>query len=302
MCGMRYSPVAGSLSVSMAMRAGRVHRRVPGHVGHVEEQRVDRIGIAVPGVGDHHVHQAVGGERRLPGERLVDAPRRAVGLDQQVLRPDAESRAAGRPAACSAPTCSACRRAWAPADAARDRAACSGSRPGVSMAPSSICSRWMRAAGVEAVGMGRDAAHRMHARPAGRRSSSWRRPAQSVQGWSMHDRLLEGGVGELGGDAADGRRRRCRSARGHRVGGVLRVEIALGQQLEDRHGAAAVGQRHRARQRRRDVGTGRPARRGRCGSSQTSGLPSRVAREQAVIGGAGRLRSPARARWCSGRR
>ena len=36
-------------------------------------------------VGDHHVHQAVDGERRLPGERLVDALRRAVGVDQQVL-------------------------------------------------------------------------------------------------------------------------------------------------------------------------------------------------------------------------
>ena len=47
------------------------------------------------GVGDHHVHQPVGGERRVPGEGLVDARRPAVVVDQQVLGParEAEMRA-----------------------------------------------------------------------------------------------------------------------------------------------------------------------------------------------------------------
>ena len=79
MRGMRYSPVASSRSVSIAHRLGGVHRRVPRHVRHVEEQRVDRVGIARPRVGDDHVHQPVRGERRLPGKGLVDAQRRAVG-------------------------------------------------------------------------------------------------------------------------------------------------------------------------------------------------------------------------------
>ena len=45
------------------------------------------IGYGSPraGVGDDHVHQAVGGERRVPREGLVDALRRAVGVDQQIL-------------------------------------------------------------------------------------------------------------------------------------------------------------------------------------------------------------------------
>ena len=45
------------------------------HVRHIEQQRVDLIGIAGPGVGDHHVHEAVDGERRLPGKGLVDPDR-----------------------------------------------------------------------------------------------------------------------------------------------------------------------------------------------------------------------------------
>ena len=64
---------------------GGVHRRVPGHVGHVEEEHLDRVGVGGHGVGDDHVHHAVGGERRLPGEGLVDALRAAVGVDGEIL-------------------------------------------------------------------------------------------------------------------------------------------------------------------------------------------------------------------------
>ena len=48
-------------------------------------------GIAAPGVADHRVQHAVRRQRRLPGERLVDAERRAVGVDQQILRPVREA-------------------------------------------------------------------------------------------------------------------------------------------------------------------------------------------------------------------
>ena len=76
----------------------RVHRRVPGHVGHEHEQRVDLVGVARVGVGDHHVHQPVGRERVFPGIGLVDALGGAVLVDQQVLRPHrvAEMRAVER--------------------------------------------------------------------------------------------------------------------------------------------------------------------------------------------------------------
>ncbi len=64
----------------------RVHRRVPRHVGHEDEQRVDAVRVAAPGVGDHVVHQPVHRERVLPRERLVDAHRAAVVVDEQVVR------------------------------------------------------------------------------------------------------------------------------------------------------------------------------------------------------------------------
>ena len=44
----------------------RIHARIPGHVGHEQKQRVDRIRIAVDRIGDHHVHQTVRGKRRFP--------------------------------------------------------------------------------------------------------------------------------------------------------------------------------------------------------------------------------------------
>ena len=43
--GMRYSPV-GVGGRQHRDGPGGVHRRVPGHVGHVEKQHVDRVGIA----------------------------------------------------------------------------------------------------------------------------------------------------------------------------------------------------------------------------------------------------------------
>ncbi len=73
------------LVVQHLAHLGGVHRRVPGHVGHEDQQRVDAVGIAAPGVGDGVVHQAVHRQRVLPGKRLVDAHRLAVLVDEQVV-------------------------------------------------------------------------------------------------------------------------------------------------------------------------------------------------------------------------
>ena len=157
-----------------------------------------------------------------------------------------------------------------------------------------------RAAGLEAVGMGRDAAHRVHRRPAGRRIVSWRRPAQSVHGCRSSIACSKATCGDLGGDAADRVGRDAAASAATASGAYSRVEIALGDQLEHRHGAAAVGQRRLADERgprRRSASRSRasPSR------SEHQRLAVLVAREQPVIGGARVAGSPARRRWCSGR-
>ena len=73
-----------------------VHRRVPAHVRHVDEQRVDRIGVAAPGIGGNHVQHPVGSERRLPRECLVDPDRTAVLVHQQVSGPGREAQGRSR--------------------------------------------------------------------------------------------------------------------------------------------------------------------------------------------------------------
>ena len=139
------------------------------------------------------------------------------------------------------------------------------------------------AAGVEAVGVGRDAAHGVHRdRPADHAlvTPAGRVGPRHVDG----DALFEGGVGQLGGDALD-RGGRDAGALGHRLGRVARVEIALGDEMERRHGLAAVGQRHLAGQRRARVHGGRidrPAQLPVPGKRPALG----VAREQAVLGAA----------------
>ncbi len=72
-----------------------VHGRVPRHVRHEDEERVDGIGVAAPRVGDHVVHEPVHRERVLPGKRLVDADRPALVVHEEVvgLRGPAQRRA-----------------------------------------------------------------------------------------------------------------------------------------------------------------------------------------------------------------
>jgi hypothetical protein len=153
-----------------------------------------------------------------------------------------------------------------------------------------------RAAGLEAVGMGRDAAHGVQAtgRPTNR---SWRSPRKSVQGWSISIASSKATRGEFGGDGAD-RSRRDAAALGHRLGRVVRVEIALGHQLQDRRWVIA----HRRRWagqigRTPGVVKGRslPVR----GRSPAACRPRRAAKP--VFGAEAGRGSPAPARWCSAR-
>ena len=46
--------------------AGGIHRRIPRHVRHIHEKRVDLVRIARMGVRDHHMHQPMGRHRVVP--------------------------------------------------------------------------------------------------------------------------------------------------------------------------------------------------------------------------------------------
>ena len=77
---------------------------------------------------------------------------------------------------------------------------------------------------------------------------SWRRPAQSVQGMSSAICLLERGMRQLGGDAADGLGRRCRSPAATRLGRVVvGRESARPAAGTPARALAPVGERERRR-------------------------------------------------------
>ncbi len=99
--GILYSPFS-SLRLSISRTAIVFMRRVPRHVGHEDQQRVDAVRVAAPRVGDHVVHQAVRRQRMLPREGLVDADRRAVGVDRQLVRVGRKAQRRRVAAACSA--------------------------------------------------------------------------------------------------------------------------------------------------------------------------------------------------------
>ena len=142
------------------------------------------------------------------------------------------------------------------------------------------------AGGVEAVGVGGDAAHGVHAD--GAADHLVVAAAEPVGPGNVEgDLLLEGGMRQLGGDAADGGGGDAGRLR-DLLGRVLGAEEPLGQQLEHRHRVAPVGQAERARQGRRQIGD--EAARERAGLlvvHQRHALV--VAGEQAVVGGAGCL-------------
>ena len=232
------------------------------------------------GIGDQRVHQPVRRHRRIPGERLVDAHRGPVGLQQQILGParitQRHTRQHGvglRPLA----------------DRLRPRRHRPRIRRLVAPRPRRIDGAQQHlqqvdgAAGVEPIGMCRDAAHRMHRhRPAGHRCVP--PPRRIGPRLVQLDRLVERNVGQFAGDAADRRRRDAAGFR-HHIGSIAAVEIALSKQMEHRQRAAPVGERDLAGDLRlhpRRVGIDRGGRDAIPGQRPAI----RVARDQAIIGAA----------------
>ena len=227
------------------MTRGGVHRRIPRHVRHVHEQRIDRIGIAAPRVGDDHVHHAVNGERRLPGESLVDADRRSVRLDQQILRPrgKAERRAVERRIGRHALAGGLLRRR----NRLRKRRLEAKSTRAIDRAEQRL-QQMDGAASMKAVAMGGDAAHRVHRDGAADDLVVFApRPIDPFD--VEFDGLLEGRFGEFGGDAADLVGADAAS-RGDRLRAVALVHAALRHELEDGNRLAPVGKRRIRRPRR----------------------------------------------------
>ena len=283
--GIRYVAGGRVLVGQHAHRLAGVHARVPGHVGHEQEQDLDRVGVAAPGVADHRLQHAVDRQRRVPAERLVDPDRRAVGIEQQILRParEAQRRAGQRLAGLDL---------VGPAERARPGRA--GARVGRLVAPAARhidaadqqLQHVQRAAGLEAVGVGRDAAHGVHRhRPA--EEAGMLLAACIGPGLLDEHRPLERDMADLGGDPPD-RLGRDAAALGHGFRRVARVAVALGQQREHRQRAPAVGQVSCCRP---SCGLGRrsrPAARCRVGASTTSGRPcsSRANRPSSAVPGA----------------
>jgi hypothetical protein len=96
------------------------------------------------------------------------------------------------------------------------------------------------AAGMEAVGMGGDAAHGMHA---DRAADEAVMDASGPIGPALPDLdlLVEGRVRQFGGDPLDGRGGHARLL-GHRLRRVFRIQVALGHQIKRRPRLAAVRQ------------------------------------------------------------
>ena len=179
------------------------------------------------GVRDDHVHQAMRRHRVLPGERLVDAGRAAVLLQAQVLGAvdEAQMRAVQRRVGRHVAMGLGVRGGGLgvgrlEAEAARrlDRA-------------EQDLQHVQRAAGLEAVRMGADAAHGVEADGAALHRLV--APAPEVgPGDGELERLLEGHAGELGGVGADAGGRDA-GAVGDGLGRVGRIEIPVDHRVED---------------------------------------------------------------------
>ena len=168
------------------------------------------------------------------------------------------------------------------------------------MLPSSSLQQVDGAAGVEAVGMRRDAAHRMHARPAGRPCARGGvRPSRS-RAARPRPSSLEGGVRELGGDAPDGG--------GVDAGLAPRPPRARSADRDSARRGAGTTARRAGRRR----ASHSPLRSG-CASAIVGGDDAPAARGRAPAACRARRarrgrdrprrdrRSPATARWCSAR-
>src|SRR5262245_34548875 len=110
--------------------------------------------------------------------------------------------------------------------------------------------------------------------------------AKPVGPWDIElDLFFEGGVRQLGGDAADGGSRDAGFLR-HARGGVFGVEKPRSKQLEYRHRLAPIGQSADARESRRAVG-GERANNFAGARVVDEWVAIFVAREQAVFASAG---------------
>ena len=250
------------------------------------KQGVDGIGVPRPGVPDHGVQHPVGGDRRLPRERLVDPGRAPVGVHQQVLRPlgKAEGRAGhGLP---GLDLVRAAGRELGGRGGPRKRRLVAETSRDVH-GPEQHLQHVQRPAGLEPVGVGGDAAHRMErdrASPHRLVAAAVHVRPRDVEGHG----LREGGVGDLRREAADGGGRDSRRG-GDRLRGVPGVEAAPREELEGGPRGRPVREAVPASKR----GTGRRVRGGAKGAVDPvphERPPLPVAREEPVPRIAGRLR------------
>ena len=223
------------------------------------------------------------GDRRLPAVGLVDAHRRAVGLELQVFRSGGEAeRHAAQGLHRRIALARGLRRRRNGFREGRLEAEAAGAFDGAEQHLQEVD----RAACVEAVGMSGDAAHRVHRH--GATDELVVLAAGPVRPFDIErDRLVESDVRQLGRDAADlvGV---DPALRGDRVRAVATVHVALGDELESRNRLAAVGERDFADDGRRDVSAlGARQRLGRLVEAERIAVG--VAREQAVVGRARRL-------------
>ncbi len=188
------------------------------------------------------MHHAVGGQRRLPGERLVDALRPALGVHQQILRPADETQRRSRHRLTRLNILRLAGRLRPRWHGPRERRLVAPAARRIDAAQQHL-QQVQRAAGVKAVGMGRDAAHGVHGdRPADHALVA---PAEAVGPRLLDDDLLlEGRLGQFRGDPADSRGVDAAGGR-HLLGRIGRVEITFREQAEDGYGTTAVRQVHR---------------------------------------------------------
>ena len=139
-----------------------IHTGIPRHVRHKQYQRVQPIWILVSGIGNHHVHEAVRGNRRFPRIGFIYAQRVAVLVDHQIFRARGEAQGrAGQRRVRRVNNVDVIFRQLVRRD-----------RFGIGRAGAEITGavqraqqhldQMDRAAGMEAIGVGRNAAHRIH--------------------------------------------------------------------------------------------------------------------------------------------
>ena len=186
-------------------------------------------------VGDDRVHHAVRGDRVFPRERLVDSPRLAVGLDDEVFRAsdEAERRPLHRRSGSDLGRLAGGFRTW------RCR---SGKGRLVAEAAGTVDRAEQHlqqvdgTAGMEAVGMSRNTAHGVHRdRPTDHRVVLASGPVGP--GLVNLDLLLECGVRQFGGDATN-RIGRNADRRRDGVWRIAVVKIAPGVRRQEWRGSA----------------------------------------------------------------